>query len=218
MATKALSLPSPDTPSKVEPHPPPIKRSSQAQAPTRTKRGKHSSSTPPRGGGENREHTPPASSARQPRRPHNDLLYIVTVEGDPNRVSIPRPRPYTSLVPPISPWNTHKKCMFWVHIHTRAAISPTLLSPERYKMLHETHSRLHNHTDFTQDLLLLMSRYHSKAKILNPQGRSLNLANHRAIPPRLRQAIEPTVLSTTELFGSPLTAQCPKALPTAPPS
>ncbi len=49
-----------------------------------------------------------------------------------------------------------------------------------------------------------MSRYHPKAKPLNPLGRSLKLANHWAIPPGLRHAIESTFLTTTELFGSPL--------------
>ena len=66
------------------------------------------------------------------------------------------------------------------------------------------HPRLHNHTDFTQGPLGLMFHYHPKAKTLNPQSRSLNLAHHWAIPPRLRQAIESTFLTTTELFGSPL--------------
>jgi len=99
---------------------------------------------------------------------------------------------------------THGKCMIGVHSHNGAVISPSLLSSERYKWLHETHSRLHNHTDFTQDLLGLMSRYHPKAKSLNSQGRALKLANHWAIPPRLCHAIESTFLTTTELFGSPL--------------
>ncbi len=94
--------------------------------------------------------------------------------------------------------------MIRIHSHIGAAISPTLLSRERHKWLHETHSRLHNHTDFTQNLLRFMSRYHLKAKIVNPQGRSLKLTNHWAILPRLRQALESTFLTTTELFGSPL--------------
>jgi len=47
LATEALSLPSLDTPAKVEPHSPLIKRRSSAQAPTRTKRGKHPSLPPP---------------------------------------------------------------------------------------------------------------------------------------------------------------------------
>ena len=67
-----------------------------------------------------------------------------------------------------------------------------------------THSRLYNTTDFTQDLLRLMSRYHPRAKTLNPQGRSLTLANHWAAPAPLRHAIESTFLSTSELFGGPL--------------
>jgi hypothetical protein len=61
---------------------------------------------------------------------------------------------------------------------------------------------MYNHTDFTQDLLGLISCYHPKAKTLNPEGRKLKLANNWAIPPRLRQAIESTFLTTTELFGS----------------
>ncbi len=68
--------------------------------------------------------------------------------------------------------------MFGIQSHTGAAIPPTLLSLERYKWLHETHSRLYNHTDFIHDLLGLMSRYHPRAKNLNPQGRSLKMANH----------------------------------------
>ncbi len=94
--------------------------------------------------------------------------------------------------------------MIGVHIHTGATVSPTLLSRERYKWLHETHSRLHNNTDFTHDLLRLIFSYHPKAKSPIPQGRSLKLANHWAIPPRLRHALESTFLTTTELFGSPL--------------
>jgi hypothetical protein len=131
LATKGVYLQAPDAPSKVEPRLPPIKWSSSAQAPTRITRDTHSSSPPRRG--ENREQTPPASPPCQLRRPHNDLLHIVTVEGDPDRDSVPRPGPYTSLVPPTAPWNTHGKCMIGVHNHTRDAISPTLLSPERYK-------------------------------------------------------------------------------------
>ena len=91
-----------------------------------------------------------------------------------------------------------------VHSHNEAAISPTLLSPERYKWLHETHSRLHKTTVFTQDILRLMARYHPKTKSLNSQGRSLKLANHWTIPPRLRHAIYSMSLTITELFGSPL--------------
>ena len=47
-----------------------------------------------------------------------------------------------------------------------------------------------------------MSRYHPKSKNLDPQGRSLKLSNHWIIPPRLRQATEPTFLRTTKLFFS----------------
>ena len=68
--------------------------------------------------------------------------------------------------------------MIGSHNHNGAAISPMILSPERYKWLHDTHSRLHNHTDFNHDLLRLMSRYHPKLKTFNPQGRSLKLTNY----------------------------------------
>jgi hypothetical protein len=68
--------------------------------------------------------------------------------------------------------------MIGVHNHIGAAIFPTFLFLERYKWLYKTHSRLHNHTDFTQDLLGLRSRYSSKTNALKPQGRSLKLANH----------------------------------------
>jgi hypothetical protein len=94
--------------------------------------------------------------------------------------------------------------MIGVHSHTGAAISPTLLSPERYQRLYEAHARLNNRTDFTQDLLGLMSRYHPRAKTLNPQDRTLKLSNHWAIPPKLRQALESMFRPTTELFGGPL--------------
>jgi hypothetical protein len=49
-----------------------------------------------------------------------------------------------------------------------------------------------------------MSRYHPRAKSLNPQGRSLKLANHWAIPILHRKAMETTFLTTPELFGSTL--------------
>jgi hypothetical protein len=58
--------------------------------------------------------------------------------------------------------------------------------------------------DFAQKFLKLMTRYHPRAKSLNPQGRTLQLTNHWAIPTSLRQAIDTTFLTTTELFGSPL--------------
>jgi hypothetical protein len=94
--------------------------------------------------------------------------------------------------------------MIGVHNQDGVAISPTHLSPERYKWLHETHSRLHNTTDLTKNLLQLMPRYHPRATSHNPQGRSLKLANNWAIPAPLRHAIDSTFLPTSELFGSPL--------------
>jgi len=132
LVEEALASTAAAAPAKHEPRSPPIKWSLPAQAPTSNKRDTHSS--PPSTSKEvTRDNILPPFPARQPRRPHNDLLKLVTVEGDPDRDSIPRPGPYTSLVPPTSPWNPHGKCMIGVYNHTGAAISPTLLSPERYK-------------------------------------------------------------------------------------
>ena len=178
-----------DTSANTNPRPPPIKKSSSTQALTRTKRGKHPSPPSLTKGDKIQDHAPLTSPARQSRRPHNNLLRIITEEGEPDRDSTPGPKPYTSLVPPTSPWNTHGKHIIGVHNHSRVAISPTLLSPERYQWLYETHSRLQNQTDLTQNLLGLMSRYHPRAKTLNPQGCTQKLASLWAIPPKLRQAM-----------------------------
>ncbi len=185
LANEALSLSSTNTLAVTNPRSTPIKRCSSAQAPTRIKKSKHTSSPPPFQGGMTRDPSPPTSPARKPRRPHNNFLQIITVESDTDRESTPSPKPYTSLVLPTSPWNTRGKNMIGVHNHTGAAIPPTLLSPERYKWLYEAHTRLDNRTDFTQDLLGLMSRYPPRAKTINPQSRTLKLVNHWAIPPNL---------------------------------
>ena len=108
LAKEALATRAPATPTEIEVRSTTIKRSSSAQAPTRTKIYAHSSPPPPPNGVP-RDHTPPASLAHQPRRPHNYLLQIVTDEGDPDRDSIPRLGPYTSLVSPTSPWSSHGK-------------------------------------------------------------------------------------------------------------
>jgi hypothetical protein len=118
LATEVLSLPLTDTSVNANPRPPPIKRSSSTQAQTRTKRGKHPSPPPLTKGDKTQDHAPPTSPARQPRRPHNNLLHIITEEGDPDKDSTPGPKPHTSLVPPTSPWKTHGKSMNGVHSHT----------------------------------------------------------------------------------------------------
>jgi hypothetical protein len=91
-----------------------------------------------------------------------------------------------------------------VHTPTRAIISPTLISIERYEWLHDAHIYRNRPEDFIQDLFKLLARYPQRAKSLNPQGRHLKMANYWAIVPTLRQALERTVLTITELFGSPL--------------
>ena len=57
-------------------------------------------------------------------------------------------------------------------------------------------------TEFLQDFLKLLSRYHPREKSLNSQERRLKLAIHWAIPPPLRQALEQTLLTKTEFSGS----------------
>ena len=66
------------------------------------------------------------------------------------------------------------------------------------------HSRGRHPVDYTQEVTKLLTRYHPRAKSLNPQGRQLQLANHWPIPPALRITQENTFLTFTELFGSPL--------------
>jgi hypothetical protein len=154
-----------------------IKRSSSAQAPTRTKLQAICPSPPPPKG-VHPTMAPPSSPARPTRRPHSDLLHIVLEEGDPVRDSLPRQGPYASLVPPFSPWNSTGKHMIGLHTPTGTVISPTLISPKRYAWLYAAHSRRRPSEDFTQDLLKLLARYNPRAKSLNPQGRKLKLTNH----------------------------------------
>ena len=180
-----------------------IKRSSAATAPPRPR--KRSATQPPSPlRAPQARRPPPSSPARPSRRAQTDLLRIIKEEGDPDRDSIPRAGPYASLVPPSSPWNNTARDMIGLHTPSGRVISPTLISPERYKWLHAAHSQKGTTGDFTQDLLQLLARYNPRAKSLNPQGRKLKLANHWAIPPSLRVAMEKTFLTTTELFGSPL--------------
>ena len=94
--------------------------------------------------------------------------------------------------------------MSGVHTPSGTVISPTLISPERYKWLHRAHSQRARPEAFAQDLLKLLARYHPTARSMNPQGRKLKLANHWATMPTLQQALERTFLFNKELFGSPL--------------
>ena len=94
--------------------------------------------------------------------------------------------------------------MIGVHTPSGTAISPILISHERYKWLHAAHSQRARPEAFTHDLLTLLARHHPRAKSLNPQGRKLKLANHWATVPTLHQALERTFLFDKELFGSPI--------------
>ena len=92
--------------------------------------------------------------------------------------SIPGEGPYASLVPPTSPSNRLCRDMIGVHTPSVTIISPTLISPERYKWLHAANSQRAQLEAFTQDLLKLLARYHMRAKSLNPHGGKLRFANH----------------------------------------
>ena len=94
--------------------------------------------------------------------------------------------------------------MIEIHNPSEGAVSPTLISPQRYAWLHATHSRLNQGTDFLQDLQSLMLRYHPRAETLNPQGRKDKPANQWATPPILQKAIQLTFHSQAEIFASPL--------------
>ena len=76
--------------------------------------------------------------------------------------------------------------MIGVHTPSGSVISPTLISPERYKWLHADHSQRAWPEAFSHDLLKLMARYHPRAKSLNPQDRKRKLANHWATMPTLQ--------------------------------
>ena len=110
----------------------------------------------------------PSSPARATRRSHSDILHIILEEGDLDRDSLPMQGPYASLVPPFSSWNNTSKHMIGMHTPNGTAISPTLISPERFALLYEAHSRRRPSADFTQDLLKLLARYHPRAKSFNP--------------------------------------------------
>ena len=94
--------------------------------------------------------------------------------------------------------------MIGIHSPSGRAVSPTLISPQRYAWLHATHSRLNQGTYFLQKLQSLMLRYHPRAETLNPQGRKYKPANQWATPPILQRAIQLTFQTQAEIFASPL--------------
>ena len=86
------------------------------------------------------------------------------------------------------------------------AVSPKDLSIERYNFLAAQHAIHSPDTDLHKDLASLLLRYHpKKSKVVNPQGRRLDLRNHWAIPLELASHLRSwTPGPTTELFASPL--------------
>jgi hypothetical protein len=94
--------------------------------------------------------------------------------------------------------------MIGVHTPSGSVISPTLISPERYKWLHAAYSQRARPEAVNHDLLKHLARYRPRAKSLNPKGRKLKLVNHWATMPTLQQELERTFLAGKELFGSPL--------------
>jgi len=108
------------------------------------------------------------------------------------------------MVAHTSPWSNMVRNTIEIYSPAEEAILPTLISSERYEWLHAAHSCLAHPTDFLQDLLKHLSRYHPRSKSLNFRRRHRKLANGQAIPPPLPQAMEATFLITMELFDSPL--------------
>ena len=117
LTKEPLPLATLTTPVETLLRPTPITRSSSPQAPTRTKRKAAAHHTSPQKGGRNGRQ-PSSSSPRPTRRPHDESLKIILEEGDPYRESIPRQDPYTSMVPPTSPWNRLGRDMIGVHTPT----------------------------------------------------------------------------------------------------
>ena len=53
-------------------------------------------------------------------------------------------------------------------------------------------------------MVSLMARYHPRAKTFNPQGRDLKPSNPWALPNELTNALHACLLTSHELFASPL--------------
>ena len=144
------------------------------------------------------------SPPKLPRRPIPNTCRIELTESDPDRDSLNRDATYTSLVPPNTSWNKRNAHMIGVHHPTGAAISPTLLSQERYAWLYSQHCKHTSSTDFVTDLAHLMQRYHPRTKRLNPQGARSKTTNQWAITHSLASAVHACFNTTFEIFASPL--------------
>jgi hypothetical protein len=94
--------------------------------------------------------------------------------------------------------------MIGVHHPTGAAVSPTLLSTERYTWLYSQHCKHSSSTNFINDLTHLVQRYHPRTKRLNPQGTLSKITNQWAITQILASAINACFNTTFEIFTSPL--------------
>jgi hypothetical protein len=109
------------------------------------------------------------------------------------------------LVPPTSPWNTHGKCMIGVRNYTEAAISPTLPFSKEIQMV----KRDALATPQPHGLHLGSSGAHVPlpSESENPQrpvGPVTQIDQPLGHPPPPSPILESTLLTTTELFGSPL--------------
>jgi hypothetical protein len=95
-------------------------------------------------------------------------------------------------------------CIIGVHHSSGAAVSPTLLSTERYTWLYSQHCKHTSSAIFAADLTHLMHIYHPRTKLLNPQGIVSKIANQWAITHNLASAIRVCFNTTFEFFASPL--------------
>ena len=108
--------------------------------------------------------------------------------------------------PPASSLNPGPTPLYSLHYPDGRIVSPKLLSPERLDWLHTqfiTHSNKPI-DQFPPSLTALLERYHPRASTINPQGRSLDLRNHWAVPGPLMRAIQSSLDTSTELYASPL--------------
>ena len=149
---------------------------------------------------------PPRSPPPPEPTPLSAVTNIVLDEADPDRDAAPTGHLSLMTAPPASSLNPGPTPLYSLHYPDGRIVSPKLLSPERLDWLHTqfiTHSNKPI-DQFLPSLTALLERYHPRASTINPQGRSLDLRNHWAVPRPLMRAIQSSLDTSTELYASPL--------------
>ena len=155
-----------------------------------------------------RRRTKPHTRSPPPQQPPTltPNTKIILNEFDPDRDAPPTQCITPRLAPPGTSVNASQHPMITLHYPDGRIVSPTLLSPARYTWLHRQFC-IHSTKPPEQFLpapTSLLERYHPRAATINPQGRTLNLRNHWAIPSPLMAAIRSSLGTTTELYASPI--------------